>query len=163
MLKTIEWINNEIVANNLICDEIDKIRAAKSKKQLFEVCCGAKGIDFLPMMRSKGHPLSYDVINEEFGRYINGKHKPDFGYTSAIYCKHNENIHIDTTVVCLLSCDCELIVAENNVTQIVVDQNSKIRIFCPKSSKVIVEYFCDIDDIEIIDGCKNIRFVNGNK
>ena len=66
-MKTLDWIRNEIMANGLLCEEYtERVRNAKSKKQLFEICCDANGARFLPEMRAKGYPLDYDVIHEEF-------------------------------------------------------------------------------------------------
>lgn len=164
-MKTTLWLNQDIIPNGLICDELYKLWGMRSKKQIFEVCCGAKGIDFLPLMRAKGHPLEYEVIKEEFGRYINGQHKPEFkkegadhGYTSAIYCQYEEDkVYVDTTATCFLDCHLDVYVEPNHFAKIIADQNCHLRIHCPESARAVVEHWGDVRTVEIIEGKEHVR------
>lgn len=166
-MKTLDWIRQEIMANGLLCEEYtERVRNAKSKKQLFEICCDANGARFLPEMRAKGYPLDYDVIHEEFGRYINGQYKPEFespsglaSYTSAIYCQHNDvkDIVVDTTIACFLACDNEVWISPFNIARICVDANCHLKIHCPQNASLVVEYWGDDDIIEIVEGKDRIK------
>lgn len=162
-MKTLEWLNNEIIPNNLICDEVAKVDDAKSKKQIYEVACGAKGLYYLPEMQLKNKLLSYDIIVEEFGRYINGKYKPEiknsdkaFGYTSCIYCNHDDEVVVDTTGTCLLNCRSEVSIAPHHHAQIYADSNCKLTVHCPDSSSVLVTCFGDAH-ISADDSKSNIK------
>lgn len=158
-MKTLDWLNNEIIANGLLCDEyIKKVRCARSKKQLFEICADANGVSFLMEMREKGFPLDYETIWEDFERYINGKYKPEFetdngSYTSAIYCQANEvkDINVDTTVAAFLSCINEVHIEPFLVTKLVVDQNCALRVFCPDSSRAYIDVYGE-GEVDIIEG-----------
>ena len=49
-MKTLDWLNNEIIGNGLLCAEYtERVRNAKSKKQLFDVCADANGVSFIPL------------------------------------------------------------------------------------------------------------------
>ena len=51
------------MANGLLCEEYaERVRNAKSKKQLFDICADANGVSFLAEMRQKEHPLAYETI-----------------------------------------------------------------------------------------------------
>lgn len=159
-MKTLDWLNNNIISNGLLCDEyVEKVRNARSKKQLFEVCADANGVTFLAEMREQGNPLSYETIWEDFERYINGKYKPSFesenrgSYTSAIYCQAHftKDIFVDTTLTLFLSCINEVYIQPYHVARIVVDQESAIKVHCPKTSKVFIEVYGD-GEVEVAEG-----------
>ena len=161
-MKTLDWLKNEIMANDLLCEEYtERVREAKSKKRLFEICADSNGVSFVPQMRAKGHPLEYDIVWEDFERYINGKYKPEFTspitggtYTSAIYCQYNneKDIVIDTTVASILGCDNEVWVSPLHLAKICVDQNCHLKIHCPQNSSLVVYYWCDDANIEVVEG-----------
>lgn len=131
-----DWINKEIIGNGLLCEEYaELVCKARSRKELFEICCDTNGLKFIPEMAEKGHPLPYKVILDEFKSFINGKYtariKKGFmksSYTSQIYCGYTENIVAETTGLCLLNCKCDVMVPANRFVYIVVDSQSKIRI-----------------------------------
>lgn len=178
-MKVIDWINKDIIANGLLCEEyVERVRKAKSKKQLFEIVCDANGVNFIPEMRSRGARLSYEDMENEFGRYLNGKYKPHFegtnptsdGYTSAIYVglsrEKGESIVIDTTLACIMGCCCDVYIPPMKISRIVLDEGCKVRIHCPKSSKIVVEhYWSDLwmlshNNIEIVEGGDCVRVRN---
>lgn len=158
-MKTLDWLNNEIIANGLLCDEyIKKVRCARSKKQLFEICADANGVSFLMEMRDKGFPLEYTTIWEDFERYINGKYKPEFetdngSYSSAIYCQANDvkDINIDTTVAAFLSCINEVYIEPFLVTKLLVDQNSALNIYCPDNSRAYIDVYGE-GEVYVMEG-----------
>ena len=160
-MKTLDWLNNNIIGNGLLCDEyVEKVRNAKSKKQLFEVCADSNGVTFMAEMRQAGMPLDYRVIWEDFGRYINGKYKPVFegGYSSVIYCQENmlKDVVVDTTLACFLGCILEVWVSKCNVTRIIVDQNSALKIYCPETSTAIVEVYGD-GEVVVAEGIDRVK------
>ena len=164
-MKTTDWLKNEIMANGLLCSEYaERVRNAKSKKQLFDACADANGVSFLAEMREKGHPLAYEIIWEDFSRYINGKYKPSFStplggeYTSAIYCQANDvkDIVVDTTLACFLSCINEVWIQQFNVARIVVDSNCFLKVHCPHNSKAVIEVYGE-GEVEIVEGLDRVK------
>lgn len=164
-MKTLDWIQKDIIGNGLLCDEYtEKVRKAKSKKQLFGICADANGISFLPEMRDKGLPLSNEVIWEDFERYINGKYKPTYispsgeEYTSSIYCQANDvkDIEVDTTVCCFLSCINEVWIQPFNVAKLVVDQNSYLKVHCPQNSRALIEVYGD-GEVVVVEGEDRVK------
>jgi hypothetical protein len=164
-MKTLDWIRNEIIGNGLLCAEYaEKVRNAKSKKQLFDICADANGASFLPEMRAKGYPLPYEVVWDEFGRYINGNYKPVFStplggeYTSAIYCQANDvkDIVVDTTLACFLSCMNEVWIQQFNVARIVVDENCFLKLHCPANSKCVVEIYGG-GEVAVVEGEERVK------
>lgn len=160
-----DWLKNEIMANGLLCSEYaERVRNAKSKKQLFDACADANGVSFLAEMREKGHPLAYETIGEDFSRYINGKYKPSFStplggeYTSAIYCQANDvkDIVVDTTLACFLSCINEVWIQQFNVARIVVDSNCFLKVHCPHNSKAVIEVYGE-GEVEIVEGLDRVK------
>lgn len=164
-MKTIDWLKNEIIGNGLLCAEYaEKVRNAKSKKQLFDICADANGISFIPEMADKGRVLAYETVWEDFGRYINGKYKPVFStplggeYTSAIYCQANDvkDIVVDTTLACFLSCINDVWIQQFNVARIVVDENCFLKLHCPANSKCVVEIYGK-GEVEVVEGAERVK------
>lgn len=160
-MKTLDWLNNDIIGNGLLCDEyVEKVRNAKSKKQLFEVCADSNGVNFMAEMRQNGKPLEYDVIWEDFGKYINGKYKPVFegGYNSAIYCQEHilKDVVVDTTLACFLGCVVEVWIPKYHVTRIIVDQNSALKIHCPDTSTAVVEVY-EGGEVVVAEGVDKVK------
>lgn len=164
-MKTLNWLKNEIMANGLLCSEYaERVRHAKSKKQLFDICADANGVSFLPEMEDKGFPLPYETVWEDFGRYINGKYKPAFSaplggeYTSAIYCQAHDvkDIVVDTTLACFLSCINEVWIQQFNVARIVVDTKCFLKLHCPANSKCVVEIYGD-GEVEVVEGEERVK------
>lgn len=165
-MKTLDWLKNEIIGNGLLCDDYaEKVRKAKSKKQLFEICCDANGVNFLTEMASKKHPLPYEAVWEDFGRYINGRYKPEFEsplsdgtYTGAIYCQHHDvkDIVVDTTVACFLGCINEVWIQQFNIARIVVDGASFLKLHCPQNARCVVEVYGE-GEVNVVEGEDRVR------
>lgn len=163
-MRTLEWLNG-LIENHLVCEQyIKKIISAKSKKQLFSICADSNGISFLPMMRAKGVGIDYAIIENEFSKYINGKFKPEYGkeykYLSAIYIGVTEQITIDTTIASLNNCKCVLRVIPNFISSIAVDKNCELDVFCPDSSRLVIEIWGN-PKINIIEGEDRIKIKKG--
>lgn len=164
-MKVIDWLNNEIIANGLLCDEYtERVRNAVSKKQLFEIVCDANGVSFLPEMREKGFPLGYDIIGEEFSKYINGQHKPSFKskvdgeeveYTSAVYMTNEKELLIDTTIACVLDFHGEITVTPFHGSRIVLDQRCDAKIYGSKYNNTVVEVYGN-STVEVTGNHKNV-------
>jgi hypothetical protein len=70
-MKTSEWLSN-IIENGALCGNYtDKVNEAKSKLQLFRLCCDANGANFLMEMQEKGMPLPYETITKELTVVLN--------------------------------------------------------------------------------------------
>lgn len=148
-MKYNEWISN-IKNNGLLCDiYTQKVDKALSKKQIMDIVLDANGASYLMQMQSKGYPLPYETIIKEFGSYINGRYKAEYkndkgnGYTSSMYCCYTDEsfIELDTTQTILLGCNTVLYVKDNSIAQVYADKNCDIIIYCPKSSRLIVDYW----------------------
>lgn len=147
-MKTTEWIEN-IIKNGALCGNYtDKVNDAKSKLQLFRLCCDANGANFLMEMQEKGLPLPYETITKEFASYINGRYIAEYknekgnGYTSKLYCCFDGNpIEVDTTLCSVLGYSGSIIVKKNNFAKIYLDKNCNVTIALEDGAKAIVEYW----------------------
>ena len=164
VMKVLDYIS-EIEASGLLCEEYaERVRSAKSKKRLFDIVCDANGVSWLPELREKGFPIDYSIAHEEFGRYINGKCKPEFEsptggtYTSAFYCQYNEvsDIVVDTTLACFLGCINDVWIAPFNVARIVLDGNTDLNLHCPDNASCVVECYGNAN-VDIIEGADRVR------
>ena len=163
-MLTINYIT-EARNNGLLCDEYyEKVNGSKSKKDLFRICADANGFKWLPQLSLKGHELPYDVIEDEFGAYINGKYKPEYekdgiSFSSAIYCRYDQEVILDTQLACFLGCRCRITVADYNIAKISVDDKSDIEIYCPPTSAIEVLEYGDAT-IKYPKDSKNIKIVS---
>ena len=143
-----DWIKNIIDTGNLCGQYTAKVHDAISKKSIMDIVLDSNGLSFLLEMQEKGLGLPYEVIADEFQSYINGRYVGVFrnenghGYTSKLYCCYAESLEIlaDTTAVVLLGCANKVVIPENSFVKIYADKNCDIEVFCPKSSRVIVEH-----------------------
>lgn len=153
-----EWIN-EIISSGLLCGAYTaKVDEAKSKARLMDLCLDANGASWLCEMDAKGMPLPYDTILNEFKPYLNGRYVGKFynksgklGYTSSIYCCFSDydSIDIQTTLTTFLGCKSEIWVSGNDFVRIYADKNCELVVYCPPTSRCIVEYW---NGAKIIDG-----------
>lgn len=147
-MKTKEWLSN-IIENGALCGNYtDKVNDAKSKLQLFRLCCDANGANFLMEMQEKGLPLPYETITTDFASYINGRYVAEYknekgnGYNSCIYCCHErETIFVDTTLCSVLGYTGRIVVARNNFAKIYLDKNCDVQIELQDGARCIVEYW----------------------
>ena len=140
-----EWISL-LEEKALLCKTYcDKVYKAKSKTELVRCVLDANGSSFLQEMQAVGSPLPYDVICSVFRSYINGRYVAEFrnekgnGYTSKMYCQHQEPITVDTTLCSILGCKCDVVIKKNNFAQLYVDSESDIRIFLEEGAQVLVD------------------------
>lgn len=152
-MKVLDWINS-ISQRNLICqDYLDRLGNVKTKKQFMDIALDPNGAWLICKMRTLNRPLPYEVIHEEFGRYINANYiKDDKGYTSSLYCQYNQmSLEPFTTFVILLDCHTEIYINPLDVTKVLLDSNCDVKIYCPSSSICYIDYF-EGAKIEIIEG-----------
>lgn len=142
-----KWVN-EILSTGSLCDSYtDKLKRAKSNKQIMDLVLDANGVSYLQQMQEKGLVLPYEVITSRFRSFINGgyisEHKNVNGerYTSSMYCCYQGDIDVKSSLVALLGCKANIYVKENSVVQIYADRNCEISVGCPSSSKAIVHYW----------------------
>lgn len=143
-MKTIDWLKNEIIGNGLLCAEYaEKVRSAKSKKQLFDIAADINGLVFL----CEQEQLNLDMIQEDFLKYLNGKckvvlsHGSDGAYTSAIYCQYNDTIYADTTLTAFLDCKGSVEVPTYGCGMLFVDGKSDLIINCPDTTSLKIEVY----------------------
>lgn len=147
-MKTSEWLSN-IIENGALCGNYtDKVNEAKSKLQLFRLCCDANGANFLIEMQEKGMPLPYETITKEFASYINGRYVAEYknekgnGYDSMLFCCFSgEKINVDTTLCSVLGYTGRIVVTKNNFAKIYLDKNCNVTIALEDGAKAIVEYW----------------------
>lgn len=132
--------------NDLLCDKYcEKVDNARSKLELIRCCLDANGANFLQEMQAAGFALPYEVVCNVFRSYINGRYVAEFrnekgnGYTSKMYCKHQEPILVDTTLCSILGCKCDVVIKKNNFAQLYVDSESEIRIILEEGAQVLVD------------------------
>lgn len=151
----------------LLCETYaDKVDEAKSKRQLMNVVLDSNGVSYLCEMDSKGLALPYEVILKSFSSYVNGRyvseHKNDKGngYTSCIYCCYSDSdtIEINTTLTTLLGCSANVYIKDNDFVKIYADKNCDLRIFCPSSSRCIIEYWRGAR-IEVMDNYDKVELI----
>ena len=154
------WLHKVIETQNLCNEYKDKALHATSKVQLMRLAMDANGASYLCEMQAKGIPLSYDVIINKFGSYINGRYIAEFknersnGYTSSIYCHFSDpnRIDVQTTLCTLLACKSDVYIGDNDFVRLYVDSNCELSIHCPISSRCIVEYWGDAKIVDCLDG-----------
>lgn len=147
-MKTSEWLSN-IIENGALCSNYaNKVNEAKSKLQLFRLCCDANGANFLMEMQKKSMPLPYETITKEFASYINSRYVAEYrnekgnGYTSTLYCCYDkDNIFVDTTLCSVLGYTGRIVIAKNNFAKIYLDQNCNVQVELQEGSRAIVEYW----------------------
>ncbi len=147
-MKTTEWIEN-IIKNGALCGNYtDKVNGARSKLQLFRLCCDSNGANFLMEMQEKGMPLPYETICKEFASYINGRYVAEYrnekgnGYNSMLFCCFSgEKININTTLCSVLGCVGRIVIAKNNFAKIYIDKNCDVQIELQDGARCIVEYW----------------------
>ena len=112
----------------------------QSKVQIMEMCLGAKGLDYLCDAYAKGWGITSDAILSSFSRFINGKYIYDNGkYSSTIYCEYKGIIEANTTAICLIDCDAEIILKENYICEVYATGKCKLK-FVGIGSVVLVAY-----------------------
>lgn len=134
----------------MLCSEYTpRVLNAKSKKQIMDIVLDANGISYLQEMSDKGFPLDYDVIRKEFAAYTNGKYvattkgKNGVEYRGSIYIDQTNPIDVNTHIVSLLNCKCDVIVPKGTCVMIFADSNCDIKVDCPNGSIAKVEYWGD--------------------
>lgn len=141
-----EWINKVIDSGNLCAEYTVKVKSAKSKRALMDICLDSNGSKFLQEMDSKGFMLPYETIMKEFGSFINGRYVAEYEgrnrakYTSVLYCCYDESLcEVETTIITLLGCNTTLKLKENSYTFVYADKNCNLVIDCPQSARCKVE------------------------
>jgi hypothetical protein len=162
-MKSQDWLHSVINTGNMCGNYTNKVNNAMSKKQMIDICLDSNGIEFLQKMQAKGMPLPYETLNKEFGSYINGKYIAEYkndkgkGYTSSMFCCYTDSdtICIETTLCAFLGCKSKVVINENDFVHIYADKNCDLIVFCPKSSKCIIDYWKGAK-IEIADNYSNV-------
>lgn len=115
--------------NCLILDECD----ISCRKDLIDILCDADGLELICQLQH----IDYDVICKELEKYINGAYVGEYGitnYTSTLWCRYNEIIKTDNTLLGLLNCKCKIEILPNSYTMLFVDTNCDIVINCKENA-----------------------------
>ena len=147
-----DWIET-MSRSGLVCsDYMRKISAADSREDIFRVLCDANGGNWLFEQHAKNVPLPIDEFCNEFSNYLNGKRVMEYpqGYTSSFYCRHEDKIWADTTIVYLLDCkDANVWIPMNKYPTIVLSKGSSAKIVMCAYSRLNIEIYGDAEyDIE---------------
>lgn len=147
-MKVLDWLNGIISSGDLCKEYADKVEMSKSKKALMDVVLDSNGSTWLCEMAKRGNALPYEYITQEFGSFINGRYVGEFkkedgkGYTSSLYCCYSfPDLMLDTTITTLLGCETKITIRQNDFVKIVLDTNCDVDIYCPISSRCIIECF----------------------
>lgn len=162
-MKFNEWLNSVIGAGLLCGNYRDKALNAQSKINLMNIVLDANGASYLCETQSKGFALPYETITKEFKSYINGRYIAEYkndkgnGYTSTIYCCYcdSDDVHIKTTSTTFLGCKTTIHIKPYDFVQIYADSNCELKIICPESSRVKLDYWGNAK-ITFNDNCGRI-------
>ena len=142
-----EWIEL-LVHEGLLCDAYqEKLKHAHSKASIMDVCLDANGISFLCEMEEKGYGIPHEILKRDFWRYFNGKYisqRMKNGhptYSGSIYCDDDSDSTLCATCTSFLGCVKNVFVKENDFVRICADKNSILTVYCPKSSRCLIECY----------------------
>lgn len=146
------WLN-KLYDSGELCAEYKRMADdSADKRQLVDIAMDANGMKYLCEMRSKGFELPYDFITKNFAPYINGRYTATTrskngkgSYTSAIYCKCEHPVLVETTITTFLGCECDAYIKPNTIAIIYADSNCKITLHCPKTSRAYLDYWGNAD------------------
>lgn len=158
-MKTRDWLN-DIIDKGLLCEQYtDKVVNAKSKRQLMDIVLDVNGASYLQEMMSKGYPLPYDTIREEFDAYVNGKYistsvsSSGNEYTCSMYIDQKDRIIAKTDVISMLNCQCELEIPKNMCVMVFLDSNCDVKFTIADNSVVKIEHWGD-SNVEVVGGLR---------
>lgn len=98
-----------------------------SKKALMDFCLSGWGCDYVATAISEGWGISPEAIAMDFAPFNNGGYVRDKdGYTSAMYCRPVDAVHVITTLSLIIDCDKDVIIDKNVCELYIV--NSKVRV-----------------------------------
>lgn len=131
------------ISNGLCEGYTDMWMNKKDKKSLFDLACDANGVSYMAESYSQGWGLSTDFIAENFKQYINGRYIAEYkngkgnGYTSAMLCLYKDkSFEVTTTLLCVLDSRTELKIAKNNICEIHIAGDCKIKVTMGAGSMV---------------------------
>ena len=129
-MVTLENFKIEAFRGDNICDKYKpKWERCSNKKQLIDLSLCSSGTDYLCDAINKGWGISPSEIVLRFSSFINGKYiSVQKGYDSEMYCGFNGNVIARTTVLCIIDSEIEVAIPKNDMVQIFVVGNSKVRI-----------------------------------
>lgn len=132
-----KWI--ESVWGN-VCERYrGMLASAVGRRGLIDVMLTAEGAEFMANQSEWGVGVPYDVLRNEFGRYINGKYvyEDESGYTSECYVGAGFGVvPLRCTQTMFLGYVGEVHIGEGEFRRIVVDAMSEIRLVMGKGSRV---------------------------
>lgn len=111
-----------------ICEEyISLWDKCKNKKNIIDMACGVKAVDYLLDSIAKGWGLDSSFIENSFDSFINGRYvSAQKGYSSEMYCRYEGKIIARTTILTLIDCNCEVYIPKNFSCTIYVSKNCNV-------------------------------------
>ena len=137
MSEVSKWI--EGVWGNVCEAYRGKLAAAVGRRGLIDVMLTAEGAEFMANQSEFGVGVPYDLLREEFGRYVNGGYvyEDERGYTSECYVGSVYGVvTLRCTQTMFLGYVGEVHIGEGEFRRIVVDAMSEIRLVMGKGSRV---------------------------
>lgn len=162
----LDWLNS-VVSDGLVCDKYTEIISkAKSKKQFMDACLTADGVSFISQLCLKGKAMPYEMIMKEFCPFVNGRYvkvnETESGgtYTASLWCCFGEDMKINAnaTTMAVMGCDTTIVIPKNWCVKIFADNNCRLVIRCPNTSRCIVEY-CDGAKVEVVENHDRVKLV----
>ena len=137
-----EWVRMA-VHRNMICGEYSaKVEMAHSRHDIFRILCDANGVSFIAELENAGITIPYDILKKDFVNFLNGKKIMEYdGYTSCMYCDYEEPIRVETTLVSLLRCKCDITVPNNRYPSIILNKDCDVTITLLSGARLNLNVF----------------------
>lgn len=142
-MEGLERIKEESRAHGLCRDYSERWDSCRSLREMIDLACGPDGLMFLAKCCTDGYGPSEGWIADNFRGFINGRytsvlHGGGGTFTSRLYCSHEGDIAVDTTLCGVIGCRGTVHVARNNICRIYADASSELVIDCPHGAVAIV-------------------------
>lgn len=141
-----EWVKMMSRQGGVCTPYMRKIAAVSNKTEMFRVLCDVNGGAWLFDLHAKGVPLPIEQFLKEYAAYVNGGKTVEYpsGYTSQFYCRHEDKIWADTTMVYILDCkDADIWIPMNKYPTIVLSHGTTAEIAMGAGSRLNIELYGD--------------------
>lgn len=114
-----EEFREEAIRKNLCGEYTYLLNKKNSNKQLYDILCHPKGLDYMFDAIAKGWGMSDDVLLDMLKPFINGKVTADYDkFSSKLYCSYSGEILADTTLLGIINSDCIIDIPNNMICEI---------------------------------------------
>ncbi len=140
-----------------------KVLAASTKTNMLNVGLDINGIEFLASMSTFEEKPDYSLIEEEFGRYANGRFVRNDKYTSSFYLFNKEKVLIGTNITLFMQCNCDVEVKDYDCVTLYVDSGSTINLTLGEHSAVKIFRYGDAEILYDMKFRDNITLKDGSR